>query len=508
MKIKIAHFAVFSPNLSGMYATVKDLVRAERLQGMDAEFVDSDTDKDGRSYSRVGLTDGDIVSKSPEWAYQNADILVRHSMIIEPITRVGIPIIMALHGRPEYSYMLEHYGESPVMKIMCNHEFDSKYAAYISFWQEHQFFWSLMMPGREIVYIPSIVDLKKFNPEGEKVLLGGQSGVPNILVADMWRQDITPFSVIEAAVLFRSKYVRTAKVQLFGLPPANKGFVSEYARRLNATGAVGETNTIVPFLEKVYRSVDILVTPNNIATRIVREALASGLPIVAGSGCPYTRYTADPRDHRAFAAKINQCWTDLCAGKDLKQEARLMAEKSFNYGLAGAAMLELCEKIMGEKAEPKYPTLEWSPGTIDPTDWVVLRDVLKERNIEKVVEFGPGVSTQLMDASGVKVHSFETDPIFLEYIKRRIKNTTFTLWNGLFPPVLEDYQLAFIDGPTGGENREPSYKAVADSTIKIVACHDYKRADERRWIAKYFKGWKEIARADESIPGLLILERP
>ena len=492
-----------------MYATVKDLIRAERLQGMDAEFVDSDADKTGRACSRVGLVDEDIVTMSPEWAYQNANILVRHSMIAEPIARIGIPLIMAMHGRPEYSYMLEHYGESPVMKIVCNHEFDTKYAAYMTFWKEHQFFWSLMLPQREVFYVPCTVDLNKYNPAGEKVLLNANSGVPNILIADMWRQDITPFSVIEAAVLFRSKYVPTAKVQLFGLPPANKGFVSEYARRLNATGAVGETNTIVPFLEKVYRSVDILVTPNNIGTRIVREALASGLPVIAGSGCPYTKYTADPRDRRAFAAKINQCWTDMCAGKDLKQEARRTAETNFNYELAGNAMRRLCEKVLAERVEPTYPTLEWSPGTIDPTDWVVLRDILRERKIERVIEFGPGVSTQLMDRLGVFVHSFETDAIYFEHMKRRVKNAVIELWNGMFPPILgEEYQLAFIDGPSGGENREPSYRSVAESKIKLVACHDYKRTAERGWIRKYFGTWKEIARADESAQGLLILERP
>ena len=506
--MKIAHFSAFSPNQSGMYGTVADMIRAERMMGIDAEFVDYGPDANGYVYSKVGLVDGDIVSMSPDWAYKHADILIRHSMIIEPIARVGIPMILAMHGRPEYSYLLEHYGQSPVMSIMCNHETDLKYVAYISFWKEHQLFWSLMMPGRKVSYIPSMVNLKKFNPEGEKILFGNKAGFPNILIADMWCEDVTPFNAILGAALFKEKYVQGARVHLFGLPPTGKGFVTQYADKLRVAGVVGEANMLVPFMDKVYRSADILVTPHKIATRVVREALASGLPIVAGSGCPYTPYVADARDHEAFAHQINRCWTALQINrKQMKEDARKMAEKEFGYEPMGRAMLDLCNEILGRKRETGHLPIEWSGWSLDPTDWVVLRDLLKARNIKRVVEFGAGVSTQLMDRLGVEVDSYETDEIHLEKVKRLVSKANLILWNGTSPLILGAYDLALIDGPSGGENREPSYKAVADSKIKLVACHDSKRAGERVWITKYFSTWKEVARADESVQGLLILER-
>lgn len=508
--MKIAHFAAFSPNLSGMYATVKDLIRAERLQGIEAEFIDYGVDNQGKTFSKVGYQDEDIVSVSPDWAYKEADILIRHSMLTEPIARVGIPLIMAMHGRPEYSYMLEHYGQSPVMKIMCNHETDAKYAAYISFWEEHELFWSLMMPERKVHYLPSVVNLKKFNPDGEKYTSTKWSGKPNILICDIWREDITPLNAILAAAKFKQKYCPESKIQLFGLPSAGKGFISEFAERLNIAGLIGEANSIVPFLDTVYRGADILVTPHHIATRTIREALASGLPIVAGTGCKYTPYTADPRDPESFAYQINCCWQNLQESKNkVKSKAREMAEQSFNYNLVGKAMLKLGGKILEETHESKLVPIEWSGWSLDPTDWVILRDVLKTHNIEQVVEFGSGASTQLMDRMRIRIHSFETDPVHIEKIKRLVSNTKFTLWNGIYPPALDkDYQLALIDGPVGGENREPSYKAVANSNIPLVACHDYKRREDKIWIDKYFSNWKEIARADESIQGLLILERP
>ena len=513
--MKIAHFAVFSPNQSGMYATVRDLILAERLQGIDAQFIDYNFDGpdngSNMNYSKVGLCDKDIITISPEWAYEEADILVRHALITEPIIRVGKPIIMAMHGRPEYSYMLEHYGQSPVMTIMSNHEIDQKYAAYMTFWEDHIPFWNLMMPNREISYIPVPVDLVRFNPVGEKYYSANWDGEPNIMVADMWREDITPFPMILAVDEFKRRHCSKAKLQFFGLPPVGKGFSAQLGTRLRNIGLMGEGNTIVPFLDKVYRSADILVTPHRMATRIVREAIASGCPVVAGTGCPYTPYTADPRDPESFALQIKRCWQDLQEhGKELMQaKVRNVAELAFSYDITGKAMLALGNKIL-ERPEPSKPILEWTGWSLDPTDWVVLREFLLENKIKKIVEIGAGLSTELLDRLDRDVLSFETDPIFMARTKVRVsKNVTIKQWNGfLLPHFSSKRELALIDGPIGGESREPSYKGIAESGIKYVACHDSKRAEDRKWIDKYFSQWIEVARNDDSIQGLLILERP
>jgi len=507
--MKIAHFAVFSPNQSGMYATVRDLILAERMQGIDAQFIDYNVDELGATYSKVGLYDKDIITVAPEWAYKEADILFRHSLITEPIVRVGKPIIMAMHARPEYSYMLEHYGRDPVMKIMANHEEDDKYAAYVTFWGEHLLFWNLVMPKREITYIPCPVDLKRFNPEGQKFFSANWTGKPNIVVADMWREDITPFPMILAAERFRQAYCSTAKLHMFGFPPKTQGFAAQLGTRLRNSGLLGEGNMLVPFIDRVYRSADILVTPHRIATRIIREALASGCPIVAGTGCKYTPYTADPRDPDAFACQINRCWQDLQERKDeMKLQAREVAEASFGYEATGLAMLALGEKIL-KMPKPSRRILEWTGWSLAPTDWIALRDFLLQMKIRNVVEIGSGLSTELMDRLGVHVLSYETDPVHMERVKKRVsERVVVRQWNGQWlPKVDRKYQLALIDGPFGGDNREPSYMAIANSKVRFAACHDYKRKEDAVWIDKYFGSWKEVARADESVQGLLILER-
>ena len=509
MNLRLAHFAVFSPNQSGMYGTVRDLILAERQQGIDAEFVDYSADDSGAMYSKVGLFDKDIVTVSHDWAYKEADILVRHSMIPDPIIQVGIPVIMALHGRPEYSFMQEHHGQNPVMKIITNHESDLSYAAYVTFWPEHLLFWNLIMPKRPVHYVPCPVDLERFNPNGPKFSSSHWTGTPNVIVADMWREDITPFSMIPAVETFRKLHCDTAKLHLFGLPPASKGFTAQLGQRLRSSGLVGEANMLVPFLDTVYRAADIVVTPHRIATRVIREALASGCPVVAGTGCQYTPYTADPKDPETFAAEINRCWADLQEDEnDVRRRARTMAEAAFDLDATGKAMLALGEGIL-QLPKPVRPALQWAPYSIDPTDWIMLRDFLLAKQIENVIEIGPGLSTELMDRLGVEVLSYETDPIFMERIKRRVsERIEVKQWNGRrLPEIGDKYQLAFIDGPAGGETREPSYRAIAESNVPFVACHDCKRKEDRQWIDKYFADWTEAGRNDDSVQGLIILER-
>jgi len=510
--MKVAHFAQFTPNRSGMYETVRDLIFAERMFGIDAQFIDcKGNEEQGQDCSRVGLYEGNLVSVSPEWSY-DADILVRHSLAPEPIMRIGIPVVMCLHGRPEYSYVLEHAKKSPVLSIMTKGEANPQYKAFISFWKEHKQVWDIIVPGKKTYYVPAIVDLDKYNPEGKKFNFGDFSGKPNIVVADIWREDITPFNVIFAVARFKEVHCPSAKLHVFGTPPPGAPFISELMLRLRNKGIVGIADCLVPFMPDVYRATDIVVTPHNIATRVIRETLASGVPIVAGSDCSYTKYTADARDYKAFSYQINRCWVDLQSNKEkLKKDARNIAEKEFNYDNTGKAMFNVFNEVLGESSkEVTYKTpIEWNGWTLDPADWIILRDLILKMGIKKVVEIGAGASTQLFERLDITVISYEAKPTTIQEVLRKTQHADIRLWNGHYLQLKDEgFELALIDGPFGGKNREPSYKAIEESCIPIVACHDYKRKEDKKWIDKYFSNWEEIARCDESIQGLLILRRP
>lgn len=354
--MKVAHFAQFGPNQSGLYATVKDLILAERMQGINAEMIDSalPCSKCGFYEIRVGCTDGEITTQPLEWAY-DADLLVRHTCIPQSVEGLGIPMVMCIHGRPENSFLLEHRGKMPIYSFMEQLPYDKRYKLIITFWEEFIPHWKTIMPTSRVEYVPAPVNMKEFTPNGEAFDLGQKRGEPNLLVVDNWRDDETPFNVIWAALKFYQDYCPTARLHVFGLPEAGDGPVAVMARALDRSGVWGKAYTLHNQMPQIYRSADILLTPHVIATRVIREGLASGLPIVAGTGCRYTPFTANPKDIDGYAKAINRVWEMIKSGTIFsKIDSRQVANDQFEMKKAGAKMADLFQQVVGEFSHKRH----------------------------------------------------------------------------------------------------------------------------------------------------------
>jgi len=342
MTIRVAHFAIFAPHASGQYGTVKDLILSERRVGIDAQFIDYG--HEGKNESRVGLIDGNITTMPIEWALNGADVVFCHSNVPNKVLEKK-PSILTLHGRPESSFRLEFHKISPIISIIIEWAKRKKYQTYVTFWPEHLFYWSRILPGEKIFYVPPPVDLDTFNPDGPKHDFGDKNGSPNILIADMWREDTTPFNVIFGAQYFKEHFCKEAKLHIYGLPHNNTCI--NFLSPLKKAGLIGEIFGVMRNIAEVYRAADMVITPNIIATRIVRESLASGIPIVAPHSCRYAKFHAEPRDVKDFGEAINRCWIDSFINKDkVKMEMRKIAETEFNFERAGQAIKQVCERVL------------------------------------------------------------------------------------------------------------------------------------------------------------------
>lgn len=342
MTIKVGHFAIFSPHASGQYGTVKDLVLAERHVGIDAQFIDYG--HESKNESRVGLVDGDITTMPIEWALNGGDVVFCHSHVPNKVLEKK-SAILALHGRPESSFRLEFHKISSVMSLIIGLVKDKKYKNFVTFWPEHLFYWSRILPGEKIFYVPPPVDLDTFNPDGPKHDFGDKNGNPNILIADMWREDTTPFNVIFGVQYFKEHFCKEAKLHIYGLPHNNTCI--NFLSPLKKAGLIGEMFGVMRNIAEVYRSADMVVTPNIIATRIVRESLASGIPIVAPHSCRYAKFHGEPRDVKDFGETINRCWKDLLANRDkVRTEMRKVAETEFGFERVGQAVKQVCERVL------------------------------------------------------------------------------------------------------------------------------------------------------------------
>ncbi len=349
-KVSIGHFANFCPHSNGMVSTVIDLIKAERLAGYDAQFIDwGSTPQYGQYCSREGLTYEDITTVGLSWAIEHADILYLHSNIPDKVKATGKPIIVAMHGRPEYSFELERQKRGSCLNLYHTLDKDPQVAAFVSFWEEHIPQWELILSGaKPIFYIPATVNLDKFNPDEPKYNFGPDSGTPNILLADVWREDLTPFNCLMACAKFIEDYCPQGKVHVFGLSKPNES--TAYANIFNPLkrkGIVGQTHGLVTNIEEVYRAADFMVTPQVIATRTVREALASGCPVIADEGNRHAFYTGNVKDIDAFAAKIRHAWDAISGNKEgTRVLSRREATLRFSVKDASRYVPALIEHVM------------------------------------------------------------------------------------------------------------------------------------------------------------------
>ena len=113
---------------------------------------------------------------------------------------------------------------------------------------------------------------------------------------------------------------------------------------------------------------------------------------------------------------------------------------------------------------------------------------------------GSGKSTLMFDNLGCNVISYDTVPFFVDTVQALSSERTHTLQWGDWGigKIRRRFDLLFIDGPAGGDNREESYRVGSQVNTKFIACHDAHRKWESKWIEKYLSDKELVASMDDS----------
>lgn len=125
----------------------------------------------------------------------------------------------------------------------------------------------------------------------------------------------------------------------------------------------------------------------------------------------------------------------------------------------------------------------WAIG-VDDYDWLV--SWCKDQNVRRVMEFGPGDSTQAFLDAGCSVLSAESDPEWHRTMLERFSNDdpvslTFYLDEAgcALPEPMETFDLVFVDGPPAwNEGSRRHTLAWAMAHADNVVLHDARRAGE------------------------------
>jgi glycosyltransferase involved in cell wall biosynthesis len=327
--MKVAHIAVVTPHLAGLYETTRDLVAAERAQGLDARIVDPVKELEGADR-------GVPIVKSAFAA--DCQVLVNHSGLGTKLKDTKLPIIHVIHGRPYSTFLLEQAGKLAALSHLRKISRDERYKLFVTFWPEFIPYFSLIIPQEKLHTVPPPVDLKFWTPNGPSgYKFHGHKGKVNVVCADIWRQDKDPYHVINAFGLFARQHPES-KLHVYAAP--QKGSAWQVLK--DAIGKnLGEVCGFIKGLDNVYRAADLLITPHRIATRSVRESLACGCTVVMDlGGEAYTGFCAPPEDLEWYAKKMAAA---LRYGN--RKRNRKRATEEFDSHKTAKAFIKLIESI-------------------------------------------------------------------------------------------------------------------------------------------------------------------
>jgi hypothetical protein len=134
-----------------------------------------------------------------------------------------------------------------------------------------------------------------------------------------------------------------------------------------------------------------------------------------------------------------------------------------------------------------------------PRRWKQLRALIEAHRLLSILEFGSGVSTLLFDNLQLKIHSYETNAEFIDFVKPHCSaRVKFFHWNNKQTEITNRFDLALIDGILP---REPQLAAA------LGHAHFYALDDcERSTKAKLIPFVSEFIRIDDHSTSMAIFE--
>jgi glycosyltransferase involved in cell wall biosynthesis len=290
----ICHIAPFAPSRCGLYEMARDMSKADALKGHQVIFIDCGVIAGGKAEQPIiGGVDNrgnfNLVTGSIDQIDQ-ADLIFMHSGCPDSwLVTNQTPLIWVVHGRPKACF-IPNNGSSYELYNEVSKWKRSKYMLY--FWDEFRPHWNF---GNDLVLDFPVIDTERFCAEGEKYKIV-KEGQKNILISDSDREDIGLYDLIIGCIE-TAKQIKGLKFHFIGSLefPIQKRY-QMLLNRLNEFGALGDVMGRITDIEKVYRSMDVLLSPNKIIVRTIAEALCSKLPVIAQNGCKVANVCVDFND--------------------------------------------------------------------------------------------------------------------------------------------------------------------------------------------------------------------
>jgi glycosyltransferase involved in cell wall biosynthesis len=347
--MKIAHFIYYGPRRSGMYETTRDLCEAECKLGHEAKLIDTSWITNKKPEPESFRFDRGVDVATTEWA-KEADAHVLHSIIPQDLWGTK-PTIVALHGAPEYCFYSELHsktGKDKSFSTLLYYNKTGQVNKFVTFWEHHLPYWQTLFGDDNVSYVPAFVSDMDMSPDGEAEEFK-DPGEINIGFCDTWRSTLLkdPFMVIPGVREYWKRDKR-AKLQLFAAPSVKKrdrAWDRLILQAKSQSAFIGDVWELHSDMAKVYRALDLIVSPVNTASRIVRESQTCGTPIITAHGNTHTPYTCDIWNPSSISDAIESLVTELDNNPESVKQGCLDRAKTYDSSVSAKQFCDILESV-------------------------------------------------------------------------------------------------------------------------------------------------------------------
>lgn len=356
-RLKIAHFCQYAPSMSGMYETVRELILAERRHGAQAELIDV-ASGEGATKKYYGR---DEIQPVPFAFADDADILCWHRQMPERwLNTPDAILVLFCHGTPEFCFMDELHERDKAWSLIagCSKDFGGGWpgvSTFVTMWKRHIPYWQNVLEHPErLLYVNPWVDTQTYKLKRDTF----KKGRLRLGLVDQWRTTKEPFALLNAVqLLVRQLKGVDVTLDVWGQEPEiPRAYLVQAQHLINAGIMHMRGGTTCP--EKhIYPKVDLVLSTVGDESRVVREALATGTPVVCSrKGALFPCWQEDGLDLEALTGAMQQAYKTLCNEKrrlKLRRELRTYALEHFDLMDSVGTLVSHFEQLRIQKGKLK-----------------------------------------------------------------------------------------------------------------------------------------------------------
>jgi hypothetical protein len=111
--------------------------------------------------------------------------------------------------------------------------------------------------------------------------------------------------------------------------------------------------------------------------------------------------------------------------------------------------------MMGDVIKGRNLKIQWGSRSITKSDWLEIKAFLKVYNIHLILEYGVGLSTELLLLEGYQVHNLECTDFYAHMFSRKTGHGVIPYEEKVGPPDLaKEFPFALVDSPKSGRKLE------------------------------------------------------